>query len=371
MTKKEKTELQKEVVKAIKPEASGRLLLAPRVGKTKLIIDLIKRDKTQGEILWVTPTSELANNGIPSEFETWRGKKYLKNFKAVTWKSLSKIKGHKGLIILDEEQFMTENNAKTLINKELTYDRLISMTGTQTKYQAKLDLYKRLNLKVLYTITIKTAVDIGLLSNYKINVVRVPLDDHKNIEVKYKDKVTKEDKSFLTSERSQYDYQCRKLETNMTKFGILHRLNLIKNSPSKMKVAKYIFNSLEGRKLLFTANQKQAEALCLHTYHSGTDEKDLKKFISGEISEIAMVNKGGTGYTYKSIDDLVVTQIDSDRNGLTTQKICRTLLGQKNYKANVWIICLAGTQDEVWLEEALKSFDKAKTEFINFKDLQL
>ncbi len=43
----------------------------------------------------------------------------------------------------------------------------------------------------------------------------------------------------------------------------------------------------------------------------------------------------------------------------------------KNYKANVWIICLAGTQDEVWLEEALKSFDKEKIEFINFKDLQL
>ncbi len=64
-------------------------------------------------------------------------------------------------------------------------------------------------------------------------------------------------------------------------------------------------------------------------------------------------------------------QIDSDKNGLTTQKICRTLLGQKNYKANVWIICLAGTQDEVWLEEALKSFDKEKIEFINFKDLQL
>lgn len=175
----------------------------------------------------------------------------------------------------------------------------------------------------------------------------------------------------MTSEKSQYDYLCSKLDISKTKFGILNRMNTIKNSKSKTGAAKYIINSLEGKKLIFAANTKQAEELSDFVYHNKTDDSDLIKFISGETNKIAMVNKGGTGYTYMLIDDLIVTQIDSDNNGLTTQKIARTLLKQGNYKATIWILCLEGTQDEVWLESALKTFDKDKIEVIKFKELEL
>lgn len=38
----------------------------------------------------------------------------------------------------------------------------------------------------------------------------------------------------------------------------------------------------------------------------------------------------------------------------------RSLLIQKNYKANIWILMLKGTKDEVWVNDALKHFDKDK-----------
>ena len=138
-----------------------------------------------------------------------------------------------------------------------------------------------------------------------------------------------------------------------------------------MGAAKYIINSLEGKKLIFAANTTQAEELSDFVYHSKTDTKDLDKFVSGETDKIAMVNKGGTGYTYVLIDNLIVTQVDSDNNGLTSQKIARTLLKQKSYQATIWLICLKDTQDEVWLESTLQSFDKSKIEIIEFKDLKL
>ena len=321
MEKEERDKLQKKIVKSILKDSSGRLLLSPRMGKTKIIIDIIKRDKPKGKILWVTTTTKLATEDIPMEFEKWKGKKFLKQLETTTWKSLPKVKGHYDLIIFDEEQFMTEANVKPYFEKEFSANRILSMTGTPSKTKVKLELYKRLNLSVIYELSLNSAVDIGILSNYSIKVVNIDMDTCNNIFVEYKDKKTGELKSFQTSEVKQYEYQTRRIDSNMTKFGLMHRLHGIKNSPSKLGAAKYIINSLPGKKLIFTASIAQAEELCDHVYHGKTGTEDLDLFVSGKIDKIAMVNKGGTGYTYSNIDHLILTQVDSDRNGLTTQKI--------------------------------------------------
>lgn len=372
MTKKEKSELQKEIISSVKKGESGRFLLSPRSGKTKMIIDIIKRDKPEGKILWVTPTAKLAKEDIPAEFIKWRAKKYLKQLETCTWKSLSKYTGDYSLIILDEEQFITENNAKTLLSKKLKAEVLLSMTGTESKYDSKKDLYRRLKLKVLYKLSINTAVDVGLLSNYSINVVMIDMDKKNNIQVNYKDKKTKKQVTFMTSEYKQYKSVERKIDSGKgNKFSVLFRMRLIHNSPAKLGAAKYIINSLSGKKLIFAANTTIAEELSDFTYHSKTDNSDLDAFISGRTNKIAMVNKGGTGYTYTDVDNLVVTQVDSDQNGLTSQKIARTLLKQGKYEATIWLLCLKETKDEDWLASTLSSFNKDKITVMEFKDLKV
>ena len=114
MKNTEKTIIQKEIVDFLDPKPHGRLLLAPRLGKTKLIIDIIKKNNPQS-ILWVTPMPHLADEEIPAEFETWKAKKFLSKLKTTTWKSLNKLKGHYTTIILDEEQFATELNTSTYL----------------------------------------------------------------------------------------------------------------------------------------------------------------------------------------------------------------------------------------------------------------
>lgn len=370
MTGTEKSKLQKEIVDVIPPGKSGRLILAPRVGKTKMIIDIIKRDKLQ-KILWVTPTTKLAEEDIPNEFVVWGAKKYTKKLETVTWMSLHLCKGTYDLIVLDEEQFMTTLNSEPLLKDRLRANVILSMTGTESKSDVKQELYSRLGLKVLYKLTINQAVDVGLLSNYAINVVKVPLSDKLNIEVKYKDKTTKQEKSFMTSELKQYQYISTKMATTPSKTVALHRRRVISKSPSKLSVARYIFNSLEGKRLIFAVDRSQAEELCDDFYHGTSNTTALEKFKSGEINKIAMVNKGGTGYTYTVIDGLILVQVDSDTNGLTSQKIARTLLEQGDYKATIWLICLECTQDEVWIKSTLESFDESKVTYINFKDLLL
>ena len=367
MNKAEKDKIQKEIIDSLDKNPQGRLLLAPRVGKSKIGIDLIKREKYKS-ILWVTPSAELADVDIPAEFDKWGAKRYKKLLTTSTWMSLNKIQGEFDVIILDEEQFMTANNAENLLNGSLK-GRIVSMTGTASKHDHKKELYKQLNLSVLYKISINDAVDMKLLANYTLKIVEVDMHEGKTIEAGNKDK------RFMTSERKQYEYlhnvaqqSIFQRRSDMT-FRILARMRAIKDSPAKTEAAQWLIKNLEGRKLIFSATIKQAEDLCQHTYHSKTDNIDLKKFQAGNIDEIAMVNAGGTGFTYKKLDHLIMTQIDSDKNGLTSQKIARTLLDQKDYKATVWIISLVGTQDEKWVQSVLANFDKTKVEYLRFKNM--
>ena len=332
------------------------------------MIDIIKREKPKS-ILWVTPSAELAEVDIPKEFETWRAKKYLKCLTTVTWMSLNKIKGHFDLIVGDEEQFATENNCNGLLHQDfLTYNQIIFMTGTATKHDHKKDLYRQLNLKVLVDLSINQAVNIGLLANYTIKVLEVDLGTEKNVPAGSKAK------PFMTSEKAQYEYLTKVVQQAMfqrrkdSKFRILNRMRAIKNSPSKFAATQELLKRIGGRRMIFAGSIKQAEALSDYTYHSKTDNKCLNAFKSGELDELALVNAGGTGHTYKAVDHLILVQADSDKNGLTSQKISRTLLDQKDYKATIWIVCLLDTQDEKWVASTLENFDKNKVEYIRFKN---
>ena len=180
MTYKEKSKIQKEIVDSLDLKPHGRLLLAPRVGKSKLAIDIIKVNKPKS-ILWVTPLAKLAEEDIPKEFQTWKAVNYTKKLTTVTWTSLNKIKGHFDMIILDEEQFITDNNISGIINGNITYEYILSMTGTETKHKDKIELYNSLKLPVLYKLSINEAVDVGLLANYTIKVIEIDMGKDKSI----------------------------------------------------------------------------------------------------------------------------------------------------------------------------------------------
>jgi superfamily II DNA or RNA helicase len=246
---------------------------------------------------------------------------------------------------------------------------MISMTGTASKHDHKKELYRKLNLPILYKVSINDAVNMKMLANYSIKVIEVDMGTKNEIEA------GNAKKRFMTSELKQYNYLHQMAQTSIMQrrndmtFRILARMRAIKDSPAKTQAAEWLIKNLGGRKLIFSATIKQAEHLCKHTYHSKTDNVDLKKFMAGEIDEIAMVNAGGTGFTYRELDVLMLTQCDSDKNGLTSQKIARTLLDQGDYKATIYLLSLIGTQDERWVASVLQNFDKSKVEYVRFKNL--
>src|SRR6218665_3011466 len=87
-----KTRLQQEIIRLLPAKPSGRLLLAPRFGKTKLMIDIIKREKPDS-VLWVSPSAQLCQIDIPTEFVKWDRAGFFPGRKIGPFPVVAKIRG--------------------------------------------------------------------------------------------------------------------------------------------------------------------------------------------------------------------------------------------------------------------------------------
>jgi len=359
-----RADIEQKILKSIPRQKRVRLHLAPRFGKTKLMIQVIQRDDPQ-KILWVTPSRHLADNDIPNEFKKWNAEEYLPKLEVTTWSALKNHTGKYDLIVLDEEQFATEANCHQILKSALK-GRIITMTGTPSTREDKNDLYRAMRMQVAYQLSIDEAVALGIISDYNITVFYVQMDETQNIEKESKGQV------FYTSEAEHYQRMNRKATSfyggshNTIPWAIAERTRLIKSSPTKKELAKrIIYHKCTGRSLIFSPFIDYAEALCPATYHSKSESKiALEKFQAGAIKQLAIVNAGAVGFTFRGIEQLLIVQMDSNKTGLSTQKISRALLKEENKSVEIYVLCLRDTQDEKWVREGLKEFDSTKIKYI-------
>ena len=174
--------VQQEILDNIPNPAHGLLQLAPRVGKTKLGIDIIKREKPK-KILWVTPNTKLKDEDIPAEFKQWKATTYLKKTDIICYASLSNHKGNYDKIILDEYQDLTLANVEPILKGRITYKTILGLSGTHPKHKDKQSIYDILKLKSLVKMSIDEAVENNLIAPYKIKI-----KENKCLEILYNKK---------------------------------------------------------------------------------------------------------------------------------------------------------------------------------------
>ena len=323
--------VQAQILDNIPNPAHGLLQLSPRIGKTKLGIEIIKREKPK-KVLWITPNTKLRDEDIPAEFKQWKALSYLKKTDIICYASLANHTGNYDKIILDEIQDLTINNCKSLLDGRVKYNTILGMTGTLPKHKDKLDLYNKLELRSLVEMSIDEAVENKLIAPYKIKIIEIDLDARDKYIVG-----GSKAKPFMQTEKARYEYLTKLINIKLfsgqpvPKFFYLNRMRFLYNLKSKHEFAKKLISKLEGRTLIFTGSIAQAESLCKNTYHSKTDDILLKKFLEGKIDKLACVNAGGVGYTYRNVDNFVITQINSNGKGDSTQKIAENFwLNQLN-----------------------------------------
>lgn len=240
--------------------------------------------------------------------------------------------------------------------------QILGLTGTLSR-DTEETLNKELDLFVLAHYPIETAIKEGVIVDYEISVIRVPLDSQTLIDYKGKKRTEKKQFDNLTWVINKLD---RSGGSSM--FMRLARMRVIQSSIAKVKATKALLAKHKNeRVLVFCGTTNVSDSLGIPSYHSKSSEKQMfADFAEGKGNHMAVVKIGNTGITYKPLNRVIINYFDSNGENLA-QKINRCMAFEYNTpdkKAHIYIISTNEPVEQKWLNKALEFFDKNKIKYI-------
>ena len=336
----------------------GILNLCPRFGKIYTTINILEKLDKNINILIAYPDIKIKESW-EADFKTRKYKN--DNIVYTTHLSIKKLSQYFfDLVILDEIHLLSEAQMEAV--RKLTCTKVLGLTGTLSSL-TETTLLEELELPVIATYPIEQAIQEGVIVDYEISIIKVPLDN--TIQVQYKTKLKTEKQQF-----DSYGYIINKMQSSGqdTMFLRLSRMRIIQNSLAKLKATKKILaeNSTD-RILVFCGLTKIADALGIPSHHSGSTEKDtFQDFAEGKGNHLAVVKIGNTGVNYLPLNKVIINYFDSNAENLA-QRINRCMAMEYNTpdkKAHIYIISSNEEVELKWLNKALEFFDKSKIKYI-------
>ena len=348
---------------------NGILNLCPRFGKIYTTINILEGIIPKSIIIAYPDTK--IKDAWKADFEK-RGYDD-SNVTYTTHISLKKyVNQYFDLIVIDEIHLLSDAQIDT-VNEILynhkyfgnTHGYFLGLTGTLSKWTEK-DLKDRIGLNVVARYPIEQAIKEGVIVDYQITVITVPLDN--KVKQKYKDKYKTEKQQF-----DSYSWVISDLESKNrnTMFLRLARMRIIQNSIAKRDKTKQILQKFKDERILvFCGVISIAENLGITSHHSKIKgQDDFQDFCDGKTNHLSVVKIGNTGVTYKSLNKVIINYFDSNAENLA-QKINRCMAMEYNNpekKAKIYIISSDEEVEQRWLNKALEFFDKSKIKFIKSK----
>ena len=359
MTKRDKLQLSWAKL-FLESGGKGILHLCPRSGKIRTSINIFnllrKGIKREPKILIAYPDKNIQSS--------WENDFLELNFKGnveyITHISLAKVIGNTyDIIVIDEIHLLSENmkrNLNKIINSSSDTVKILGLSGTLSE-KTELELKADCKLGIITNYTLDQAIDDKIISDYKIHVIKVDLDNSVII-----------DKKKMRTEKQKYNALSWIIEKKgPSLFLNLARMRLIHNSLSKTKKVKEILTKLKDKKVLvFCANNKTAKELGikLHTSKFNSQE-EFNKYIEDDtnINHYAVCKIGNTGVSFKNLQYILIGAFDSNSENLT-QRICRSLiLDEENKISNIYIVTSREKAELNWLSKSLEFFDKRKIKY--------
>jgi superfamily II DNA or RNA helicase len=276
-------------------------------------------------------------------------------------------------MILDEVHNLTPARLP-FVEKLVGNNGLITLSATVPGHKKKLLNKLGITTKNTVSYSLDEGVADNLTTDYRILVVELALDTTtKNIQVGRKGAY------YFVTEQKAYEMKnntfkmaLRSRNQGFIKAAMLGRMRFLYDLPSKQmamqEILKYI--PTDKKALIFTGSVNQANAICQHRYHYKTDDIDLERFKKGEILRLSAVNAIAEG---QNIPDLYYALIQQclEEELHSIQKIGRLVrkTDDPNKIGRVIILKVIGTQDAVWVDSTLKSFDKTKIDYISYNQI--
>jgi superfamily II DNA or RNA helicase len=363
MTKREI--IQDEASKAIVANRFvGILEVAPRVGKSKIVIDSLNTIEKEINVLIMAPRKEIFKSW-EEEIKIW-GLRDNINIEYLWSNSIKKNTKAYHLIIADEVHAYNLKVVSLLSKEQLKGTRILALTGTldpDTQYL----LESTLKLNVLYEYSVKQAILDQIIADYEIYCIGCDL----NFVDKYVLAGSIE-KPFMQTESEAYNYWNTKYQIakNQQKWSALQfpmskRVDIIYNSRTKFNVTEDIVSNVD-RCIIFSGRQDIADRLGEASFHSKSDKKGLKEFSDGTVDKLSVVSMVSMGITIPNLKVAVFNQLKSGEN-LAIQQAMRAMNMEGGKKATIFIVYIKNTQDEIWMNSAIKGFEKSKIKFLDYE----
>jgi len=358
--------IQKEATQAIiQNKFNGIIYVSPRVGKSKIVVDAIKKLKFK-KILITAPYNTILDSWT-TEFEKWDVSTI--NITLINQRSLSKVNIEEyHYIICDEVHTLSE--AQTEILKDASH--ILGLTGSLSRDSMKY-LNQELNLKPIYTFSVEEAIEAGIVADYMIYLIPVTLDNKD----KYIEAGTAKQK-FMTTEYANYQYltsqfdKFKRMAWNNKKFDAVKmqfaskRASMLYNAKSKIAAAKKVIEKHE-RCLIFTARTEVADSFA-KSYHSKSTEDTLEQFKNGEIDKLAVCEMTNMGITIPNLKVGVFHQMKSSEES-AIQKVMRMCNLEGDDVAEIYITYFANTVDEEWIKKAIQGLNPEKIQILGSENL--
>jgi len=344
----------------------GILNLCPRFGKIYTTINILEKMNSNISILIAYPDVKIKD----SWEEDFKARGYNNsNITYTTHLSLHKYVDNLFHIVIIDEIHLLSDAQLEACSELLTYNRrVLGLTGTLSTWTES-EIQDRLDLPVLAHYPIEQAIEEGVITDYQITIVKVPLDN----------KVVQTVKGKARTEKKHFD-ACTWVIDQLTSLGKdtmmlrLKRMRIIQGSIAKLNMTKAVLKKYSNERILvFCGTTNAADSLGIPSHHSKSPDKEgFKKFTEGEGNHMAVVKIGNTGITYKPLNKVILNYFDSNAQNLA-QKVNRCMSMEYNNpdkKAMIYIISTNELVEEKWLNKALEFFDKDKIKVVNITEIQ-
>lgn len=352
---------QQEFAKIWLDKRWGILNLCPRFGKIYTSINILEQLPKDISILIAYPDVKIKD----SWEEDFKARKYKNpNITYTTHLSLKKhVDTSFDMVIIDEIHLLSDAQLDAAYDLFETNKQVLGLTGTLSTW-TETELDDRLDLPVLASYPIEQAIEEGVIVDYHITIIKVPLDNKTPITIKGKSRTEKKHYDACSWVIDQLESQGK--NTMMLR---LKRMRLIQSSIAKSQLTKQILAKYsQDRILVFCGTTDTADSLGIPSFHSkSTDKESFKRFAEGEGNHMAVVKIGNTGVTYKPLNKVIINYFDSNAENLA-QKINRCMAMEYNNldkKARIYIVCTTEPVEEKWLNKALEFFDQSKINVVN------
>lgn len=360
-------EIQSKGTEEIKNnDYNGIVLVSPRVGKSKMVLNALEGAKA--EIYISSPYDSIRKNWV-AEHKKWNSTVKLKS---ICHRSLQGIPQNLPILVIDEIHTLSDFQISTILLKNP--QRILALTGFMSAETSN-KLFFNFGLSVIFSYSIAQAIADKIISDFDVSVIKIPMDDTKRY-IKIK--------QYYLTERNAYEYytetfnslkekSIEKPELEKIKMVFSRkRKELIYGSNTKVNYANHLLDDSlkDSRIITFCGTTKVADVINQHLSHHSKNVKEdnLEKFISGEIDKLAVCQMVNMGITIENLKIAVVQQAQSNSE-MNIQRILRVCnLEQFEKKAHTFVLCYENTVEEGWVESSLEGISKEKIKMYKGED---